>query len=303
MKKQTKYILFGLGVVASAATAAYFIYKSKKSAENNDEMKLLESITSTDFPPPPSFTPGSTSTLPHTGFPIKKGSRGTKVKNLQLALIKTYGKQILPRFGADGHFGNETQSALSSNNLPTEIDQKTYYKIITGEVFSEGSKHPESNSPSLFSPSKLAAALALQIQRDDFNKVISLLDKIKNSSDYIKVNEKFKLMRINLVRKTLVTALLDQFNLESERKALFREFIRMGLKYSSGKWTLSGLGALGNLVTAQDTKVWNDMGQTMMVPSNTHLGTFLDAHDNATRFEAPSGEQLFVNTSHISRAL
>ena len=110
-------------------------------------------------------------------------------------------------------------------------------------------------------------------------------------------------MRIDLVRKTLVTALLDQFNLESERKALFREFIRIGLKFSSGKWTLSGFGALGNLVTTRDTKVWNDMGQTMIVPSDTHLGTFLDANDNVTRFEAPSGEQLFVNTSHISRAL
>lgn len=43
---------------------------------------------------------------------LRRGSKGTRVKNLQKALVAA--GERLPRFGADGHFGAETEAALRS---------------------------------------------------------------------------------------------------------------------------------------------------------------------------------------------
>ena len=48
-----------------------------------------------------------------TNLPVlRRGAKGTAVKTLQRALLKAGEK--LPKFGADGHFGNETESAVKS---------------------------------------------------------------------------------------------------------------------------------------------------------------------------------------------
>jgi hypothetical protein len=44
-------------------------------------------------------------------FPLQKGSTGKSVIDLQEALIN-YDKSLLPRFGADGDFGSETEAAV-----------------------------------------------------------------------------------------------------------------------------------------------------------------------------------------------
>lgn len=44
-------------------------------------------------------------------FPIKRGQKGSNVKRLQQLLL-TFDKNILPKFGADGDFGTETETAL-----------------------------------------------------------------------------------------------------------------------------------------------------------------------------------------------
>jgi len=51
-------------------------------------------------------------------FPLKKGSKGALVQRLQLAL----GKDKLPKFGADGDFGTETQNAVKAATGKTQID-------------------------------------------------------------------------------------------------------------------------------------------------------------------------------------
>ena len=43
---------------------------------------------------------------------LRRGSKGTRVKNLQKALVAA--GETLPRYGADGHFGAETEAALRS---------------------------------------------------------------------------------------------------------------------------------------------------------------------------------------------
>lgn len=45
-------------------------------------------------------------------FPIRKGQKGDNVKKLQ-QLILGINNKALPKFGADGDFGNETASAIS----------------------------------------------------------------------------------------------------------------------------------------------------------------------------------------------
>jgi hypothetical protein len=63
---------------------------------------------------------GSTSggTTPVSDFPLKKGSKGALVQRLQLAI----GTDKLPKFGADGDFGTETQNALKSVTGKTQVD-------------------------------------------------------------------------------------------------------------------------------------------------------------------------------------
>ncbi len=47
-------------------------------------------------------------------FPLKKGSTGSCVQQLQRALIAYYGPSILPKYGADGNWGSETDGAMKA---------------------------------------------------------------------------------------------------------------------------------------------------------------------------------------------
>lgn len=44
-------------------------------------------------------------------FPLKKGSKGAKVKELQNAIL-SYDKTLLPKYGADSDYGSETEAAV-----------------------------------------------------------------------------------------------------------------------------------------------------------------------------------------------
>lgn len=45
-------------------------------------------------------------------FPLKEGSSGSEVSALQRYLIKEFGSEALPKYGADGIWGDETSSAV-----------------------------------------------------------------------------------------------------------------------------------------------------------------------------------------------
>lgn len=63
-------------------------------------------------------------------FPIKKGDNNSWVKMLQKAMIDKYGFATLPKYGADGIYGNETEAALIKLKLPTTIYLSTFYKLL-----------------------------------------------------------------------------------------------------------------------------------------------------------------------------
>lgn len=303
MEKKTKYVLIGLGVVA-VGTGAYVYYQIQKKKRENATKEFEKAInTSSATLPSTTTTPSkkpSTSSSYTSGFPLKKGSKGTLVSNLQNALIKKYGTGILPKYGADGVFGSETYNALLSKGLTTVVDEDTFTKIVLSSgTSSSGSQFDSSGSNN----SQIASTLHLAISEDDFSAVITQLKKIKSVSSYTSVNTLFKETRIGFVRKTIVTALLDQFTSSSEKKSLNEEFYRIGLKYDGSKWSLSGLsGIINRLVTIEPTRVWDDNGRTLNIPTATILGEYLDANDGVTEFETLDGRRLFVPTQSISYA-
>ena len=96
--KNTKIIA---GVVG--AVGIYFIlkyYMDKKKAQPQEET-----------PPIPSKPSDAPALSAGDNFPLKKGSKGARVGQVQSLLLKI-DKKLLPKFGADGDFGSETEGAI-----------------------------------------------------------------------------------------------------------------------------------------------------------------------------------------------
>ncbi|WP_455737692.1 peptidoglycan-binding domain-containing protein [Bacillus swezeyi] len=79
-----------------------------------------------------------------TGTILKKGSSGSKVKALQKRLIKAGFK--LPKFGADGHYGNETVQAVKSLQKKAGIAVDGIYGPTTEKALSAIEKKKSSSS-------------------------------------------------------------------------------------------------------------------------------------------------------------
>ena len=116
-----KNALIALGLLG-LGTGAFMLLKPKKNSDTARLNEFDSSSSDGSFSPSPS---GSGST-----FPLKEGSRSEAVRQLQNALIRKYGKSILPRFGADGWMGKETIAALRSKGLKTSIDAVEFKKLI-----------------------------------------------------------------------------------------------------------------------------------------------------------------------------
>lgn len=99
MAKNTNKIIAGV----IAIVGVYYIvryYKGKKAMQPQ-EGASEEPSKSTPAPAP----------ISSGVFPLRKGSKGAKVKELQALLLKI-DKSLLPKFGADGDFGSETEGAV-----------------------------------------------------------------------------------------------------------------------------------------------------------------------------------------------
>ena len=94
-KNNTPKIIAGI----VAIVGVYFIYKYIRDTRKPKKDKKDD--TKDD----------GTSTIPTSIYPIKKGSKGNKVKELQKLLLQI-DPTSLPKYGADGDFGSETEAAL-----------------------------------------------------------------------------------------------------------------------------------------------------------------------------------------------
>jgi len=303
----------------------YVKKRRQKNASNLDETLLRSTIgpTGTDIITP---LPGSTATPPYVpdsntsplpalpstssrskpnsgssygsssaggssdDFPLKRGSKGDNVRILQEALIRKYGRSILPKYGADGGFGAETVAALKKVKLPATISETLFNVLTPGGGSSAGG----SDSMDF---STLGTKLYNGTVRKDFSTVMSLLKNIKSSADYSAVSESFKKYRLNGVRQTLVNGLLNTFKSSSQKEQLRLAFATMGLTYDGNKWSLAGIDGIP-IVTVRPAQVWVDATTAVNVPARMVLG-----HEVARRLQyvlfANRGKYFLVLSQYV----
>lgn len=277
--------MIGLGVAATGLLSYFgwdYYQKRKRKQEENAEDNPPE--TNLPVPQKSTFQPGyfTQPTKRNDEFPLKKGSKGARVKAVQDALIAKNGKEILPRYGADGDFGSEMVVALKKLNLPESIDETTFNVLVS-------------------TPSINATELAKTLYKDAANKnlsgVIASLKKMRSKEDYTAVSNEFKKYPLRGVSQTLVNGLLGSFSDESQKQQIRLEFSRMGLKYDGTKWSLSGLGGF-KVMTITATTVWRTPSEGAKVPANMILGTEIATNGGFTLFEN-NGQKFIVKTSTI----
>jgi hypothetical protein len=184
---------------------------------------------------------------------------------------------------------------VKASGYSTVIDEETYNKItssVTGKLYIS------------FNPSDVADRLYGYAQLKNSEGVLAELKKIGSTSQYSSVNEYYK--KKGFVRKTIVTDLLDNaFGSNEEVKEQIRqEFFRIGLKLNdTGKWSLSGIRTMKDIVTLADTFVRDKQGNYILVRKNVILGAEKKKANGYTQFESlqgiiytvPSGMVGYVN--------
>lgn len=296
-KQQKKKIIVTSLAVGAAGILSFFGWqylKKKKHAKSTDLDTLISKINTPIVPesvtPPKRKLPAKriTATPPYAPpgndtYPLKKGSKGEVVKKLQEALIAKYGTQTLPKYGADGDFGSETVNALTKLGLPTTITESTFNVIAQGIP---------STSPSSIGKELYSAAI-----KKDFNRTITLLQKLKSVDDYSAAGEQFKQNRINGVRQTLVNGLLNTFTTESKKQKIRFEFLRIGLQFDGSKWSLSGIDGLP-IITIIPSTVWVNASESVQVPARMVLGSEVSRRLDYTLFEN-KGKYFLVQSKNV----
>lgn len=223
-------------------------------------------------------------------FPLKRGSKGPRVKQLQQALANIIGLAEMNRNGGiDGIFGKGTENALLLANYPKTVSEDLFKQIVD-------------NIPTIvFNPQDLAQRLYSHANLKNLSGVLEVLRQIKSVSEYSSVNEAYK--KLSLISKTIVTHLLDTAFVEDSnaKEKIKGEFLRMGLKYSSatGKWSLAGLGAIRDIVTITDTYVVDRNQNKIKVKKNTILGDEQQIENGMTLFRAIDNSLALVPTAHV----
>tara|TARA_R110001632_G_scaffold135483_2_gene250968 strand:- start:528 stop:968 length:441 start_codon:yes stop_codon:yes gene_type:complete len=136
MNKSTiMWIIGGIGT----AVGGYFLYKritrpTETFGEVTDDTKGGSSGSSSSST--------STSTTNNDGLPLKRGSKGEKVKQLQRFLKESGYGYLLGSFGVlndgvDGDFGRMTEKAVRENQQPFPMFKSMYPSAVEGQVSAE----------------------------------------------------------------------------------------------------------------------------------------------------------------------
>ena len=219
-------------------------------------------------------------------FPLKKGSKGAKVKQLQQALAKTVSSLTV-----DGNFGTQTVKALRTAGYAQVVDEPLFNRI-TG-TNSEAIKI-------VFNPSSLAVNLYKAAQNKNAEQVLSLLQQLNSVSDYSSVNDYYK--RQSFISKTIVTDLLEYAfsNDAVVKEKIKNEFTRMGLKVSAtGTWSLQGIRLFKDLITIRETVVIDTRNNRIPVKRNTILGDEVQVANGMTWFRSIDHTLLQVPTQDV----
>lgn len=280
--KGKKILLVGLGIAATG-TLGYFGYQwwqKRKGKETDSEQTPDLNLT------PPTKTSFTLPSAPkrNDDFPLKKGSKGTRVKQIQEVLIVKLGKDILGKGGADGDFGSKTEAALTKAGYPVVIDESTFNVMTQGETLDVSASAKELYSSAIIK---------------NFTGAIKALQKLKTKDDYTSVSDIFKTeYRIGGVRQTLVNGMLNSFSDEKQKQAIRLQFTRMGLNYDGKKWSLSGMES-SSIITKRATLVWINPKKAIKVPANMVLGKEVAQKGNHTQFEN-NGQHFLVETKTIN---
>ena len=237
--KAKKAVLLSLGTLALGTLAFFGIKHFKKPKnENNDNSDQTTDNLDTKIP-----VQTHTNSVPRTSvrpanagnaFPLGLRAKGNKVRELQQSLMRTFGANIFPKYGADGVFGTELADFLRNKGYGVPLSEAEFKKITQTQTAPQ---------PPLiiFDPASIAQGIFKAIVAKDYNSVITLLKAITNTKNYSLVSEKFKNYRVNGgVRQTLVTALFKSFPEKSQKEVTKQVFLKMGLKYNEAadKWSI-----------------------------------------------------------------
>ena len=129
MNKSTiMWIVGGIGT----AVGGYFLYKRiTRPTETFGETPTLNTKGGS------TSTSTSTSTTNNDGLPLKRGSKGEKVKQLQRFLVAegyNIGTFGINRDGVDGDFGSATEKAVIENQKPFPTFKSMYPSAVEGQV-------------------------------------------------------------------------------------------------------------------------------------------------------------------------
>ncbi|HSZ72477.1 MAG TPA: hypothetical protein VK750_07350 [Cytophagaceae bacterium] len=281
--KRVFIVTLSFGALGGAIYLARKYYLSHK-ASNTDQDTTQQKTSTSSSKTYNFFSSGGDS------FPLKRGSKGQRVMQLQQALSDVLGQAVIAQNGGvDGSFGKGTEDALKLAGYGKTVSESLFNQIVK-------------NEPTIvFNPQDLASKLYNGARSENINAVLELLKQIKDVPSYTAVNNEYQ--KIGLVKKRIVTDLLVKaFSSDSIAKDNIKaEFTRMGLKLDpyTERWSLSGMNGLKDIITIRDTYVVDKNQNRIRVSKNTILGNEQKVSNGMTMFKAIDNSYGTVPTDHV----
>jgi len=272
--------------LAALSGGGYLFYdylRKKKARDASDDTADIN--TSTNDNNAASTTTKTTRAKANDNFPLKKGSKGPRVVQLQEALIKK-GATLK----ADGKFGAATIAALKTAGYRDTVDETTFSSITGTQPVLQ----------IIFNPADLAKKLYSAANGKNEQGVLAILEQIKTVNDYSAVNEYYK--KQSFISKTIVTDLLEYaFKDDPTSQAVIKQqFKRIGLKVNNaGVWSLQGIQLYKDLITIRPTIVIDAANNRIAVKRNTILGDEVKIENGMTWFRSIDRNVLRVPTQDV----
>lgn len=310
-----KYIVYGLGAGAVLG-GGYLLYNY---LQDRQVMQRGQGLTVNNIIPTlPASVPRITNS---SSFPLRSGSKGELVKQLQQGLLNLGGQaasyirstSIRPDGTPDGVYGGGTEKALRAAGYNTSVSESNFNKIV-------GSKTVAQTSST--SSKTIADELIIAANSKNLFAALNALKQMQNTSDYLAVKSHFTTARVGGVRVTSpVNALLSvAFKSNEPAKVKIRaEFTRMGLKQSStGIWTLSGLGSLDTMqelqrylqdsqaldivMTRKPTLLRSSQGSFLIpeLASNTIIGYLTNETQGVAQIITENGQTVYAPSKNLT---